>query len=138
LAAETWWLAIGGPRFWVEHFARRAEAILVMPAPPDAELDVAIDAALYAFGRTLRAALTRRRRRATPPATPERSDWFAPTREFAGDVPRSNSERAAYFVQTKNFLLGEFPDKTFVLDDGDLAGRLDSVRARRGQPGESA
>jgi hypothetical protein len=31
LAAEPRWLAVGGPRYWVEPFARKAEVILVRP-----------------------------------------------------------------------------------------------------------
>ena len=131
LAAERRWLAIGGPRYWVEHFAERAEAILVMPARI-ASLEVALDdganAALGALTRLLGTRFARSRWRDRQELVTES---VAPLREFAGDIPRTDSERSAYFVQMKNYLVGEFPDKTFALQRESDVRELRSVRALR-------
>lgn len=129
LAAEPRWLAIGGPRYWVEHFAQRAEAILVMPGgitSLEVAVDSGINTALSSAGRHLAALFARSRRRDSQELMIES---VAPGREFAGDIPRTDSERSAYFVQMKNYLVGEFPDKTFVLQRGGDVKNLRSVRA---------
>ena len=139
LAAEPRWLAVGGPRYWVEPFARRAEAILVMPSAT-AEFGFAlssgVDLAFDSVRRLLKKALSRRRR---GPA-PEPDDWRGPMaelaalgREYSGEVPMTDSEATAHYMWMKNFLVGEFPGKTIPLEDGAQVRELRSVRAiRRG------
>jgi hypothetical protein len=41
----------------------------------------------------------------------------------------TDAEISAYFVRMRNYLVGEFPDKTYELDQEDVR-RLRSVRAR--------
>jgi len=127
LAAEPRWLAVGGPRYWVEHFARRAEAILVLMPGDIMSLDIAMDnsinAALGSVGRFFRSRAARRR--------PEfLAEPFRPIKEVTGDRPLTDAERKRYFTQMRNFLVDEFPDKTLVLS-GDEVGLLRTVRALR-------
>jgi hypothetical protein len=133
LAAEPRWLAIGGPRYWVEHFARRAEVILVLMPGDFVSLDMAVDdrvsVAFGSLGRFLKSRLTRRGQEQGQGPMFEAT---APTREVTGDRPLTDSERMRYFAQMRVFLIGEFPDKTFVLSSGD-ARELRSVRALRGR-----
>ena len=124
LAAEPRWLAIGGPRYWVEHFATRAGAILVMPAPFEVAIDQGMNAATRSLGQLLRTAFTGRDRREPVLGSVTRD------REFTGDVPMTGAQLSRYFAQTRNFLAGEFPDKTFVLQGGDDVRQLRSVRVR--------
>jgi hypothetical protein len=129
LAAEPRWLAVGGPRYWVEHFARRAEVILVLMPGDVMSLDMAVDnrvnAAFDSLGRFFK---SRSARRGLEPMF----DAAAPIKEVSGDRPLTDAERKKYFAQMRAFLVGEFPDKTFVPAAED-ARELRSVRALRDQ-----
>ena len=138
LAAESRWLAVGGPRYWVEPFARRAEVILVMPsmtAELDFALSSAVDMAFSSIGRLLKAALTRRRRGTVQRPDSQRGqlepivELATPGREYSGDSPMTDSQATAHYIWMRNFLAGEFPGKTIVLEDGDQVRELRSVRA---------
>jgi hypothetical protein len=128
LAAEPRWLATGGPRYWVEHFARRAEVILVLMPGEVMSLDLAVDKRVNAAFGSLGRFFTSRSARRGPGSMLEAA---APIREVTGDRPLTDAERKKYFLQMQAFLVGEFPDKTFVLAAGDT-GELRSVRALRG------
>jgi hypothetical protein len=138
LAAEPRWLAVGGPRYWVEPFARRAEVILVMPNFR-AEMDLAVSRSIYAavdsVDRYLKAVLTRQRRLPARKADGP-SDQFGPivgrvvpVREYGGDGPMTDPEIGAHYMWMRNFLVGEFPSKTFVLTSRAQVKELRSVRA---------
>ena len=127
LAVEARWLAIGGPRYWVTHFARRAEVILVLLPGDAASMDMAvdngIDAAVGSLGRFLRSRFRRR----------ESELMFevdAAVKEVTGDRALTDAERKKYFTQMKGFLTVEFPDKTFVVPHDEVR-ELRSVRALR-------
>ncbi|MBR7828279.1 hypothetical protein KDK95_18340 [Actinospica sp. MGRD01-02] len=140
LAAEPRWLATGGPRYWVEPFARQAEIILVMPsvaASVSFAFNDGADSALR-YVASLGQTLLRRRRNEDEVV----SGWSASDddrgitagsavaeRAFAEDRPMTDSEMSAYFRYLRNYLVGEFPDKTYELDQDDVR-RLRSVRAR--------
>ena len=132
LAAESRWLAIGGPRYWVEPFARRAGAILVTPstfAQEAAGLDVAIDSAFRAAGRWIKEQA--RRRRPGEAREPMITDIVgAPYQDYSDDGRMTNAQLAAYRATMRDYLAGTFPEKTFLLSAEDL-DRLQSVRALR-------
>jgi hypothetical protein len=127
LAAEPRWLAVGGPRYWVEPFAARAEAILVMPLLADAG-SLAVDTAIAAaFDRI--SGLFRKRE-----PEPERgliTDSIGPgADDRLGDGPMTNSQQARYYQRMRGYLTAAYPRKTFQisLEDRHL---LRSVRASR-------
>ncbi|HET9171922.1 MAG TPA: hypothetical protein VFN97_20990 [Actinospica sp.] len=145
LAAEPRWLAVGGPRYWVEPFARRAEVILVMPSTA-AEMDLRVNSAIYGtidrvdrYFAALRSGRRRRRqhwaksRRRSE--VPQRADpvlgLTVSVREFVGEGPMSDSQISAHYMWMRNFFLGEYPDKTFVLNSGAQVKELRAVRAVR-------
>ena len=138
LAAEPRWLAVGGPRFWVEPFARRAEVILVMPSAA-AEFDLALNSSIYtaidSVDSYFKALLTGRRRKRVRRAD-DRRDQFdsivgrvVAAREHVSDLPMDDADMRAHYMWMRNFLVGEFPGKTFVLTSGAQVRELRSVRA---------
>lgn len=133
LAAEPRWLAIDGPRYWVEPFARRAEAILVMPGNffvEEAAVRLAARAA-WARWRAGRADRARSRRGETEAAQDTILDSVPPpVREVYDDGPMTNDQRAEYYVQMKDYFTGAFPEKTCLPSTEDVK-RLRGVRALR-------
>lgn len=127
LAAEPRWVATGGPRYWIEQFARRAEVIVVIAIDP-------VDSA-------------RRHVPGLRQAVPEPYDWSEwqkrhdhrvvgrlgrHTGEFTCDGPMSSAGLVAHVARMRNLLVGEFPDKTFVLRYRGQVRQLRSVRALPG------
>lgn len=129
LAGEPRWLAMGGPRYWVEPFAERAGAILVMPYPvavASAALDVATNAAFHQAARDIRGLFRKRRGDGAPGMIAES---IAPMQEdYYGDGPMTDSQLFTYHVRMRNYFVGAFPSKTFQLSRDDIK-RLRRVRA---------
>lgn len=120
LAAERRWLAIGGLPFWAEPFARRAEVILIFPgALPD-----------FFSGWSLSGELRSMRRRFAPVDARELADESSAAVRLVYGFDRmlTNDELRAYFIVMREFLLGAFPGKTFVVGGvvGGRGGRGDS------------
>lgn len=132
-AAEARWLAINGPRYWVEPFAKRAEVILVMPGGVGTGLSALNLTASAAIGlRWSHWASGRKSRRGgTEPLQDLIStSMVAPIRDDYGDAPMTNDQIAAYYVTMRNYFVGTFPQKTLVLDAAGVK-LLRSVRALR-------
>lgn len=123
LAAEPRWLAAGGLPFWAEHFARRAEAILIFPGP------------LRGFAGGWRLAPGRRWMRAlfAPVDAQELADESsaAVQRMYGLDRTLTNDELWAYASVMREFLLAEFPRKTIEIGRGEAHAQLRAVRAAR-------
>lgn len=127
LAAEPRWLAVGGPRYWVEPFAARAEAILVMPLLADAG-GMAVDTAIAAAADRI-SDLFRKRK-----PEPERgliTDSIGPgADDRLGDGPMTGSQQARYYQRMRGYLTAAYPSKTFQVAPEDRH-LLRSVRASR-------
>jgi hypothetical protein len=132
LADEPRWLAIGGPRYWVEPFAQRAGAILVLSddyGALSAELGLAVDAGLRQAARWIRGIL--RKHTASVAQEPMMTDLVnAPLQDDFGDGKMTNEQLVSYSILMRNYFVSAFPEKTFLLGEGDLQ-RLQSVRALR-------
>jgi hypothetical protein len=122
LAAEPRWLAVGGLPFWAEPFARRAEAILIFPGT----------LADFFGGWGLSWELRRMRALFAPVDARELADESsaAVQRLYGFDRTLTKDELRAYFIVMREYLLGAFPGKTFVIEGGAGHAQLRAVRAR--------
>lgn len=127
LAAAPRWLAVGGLPYWVEPFARRAQAILISASSISFPLQSAVLAPLSGPARAARALFERHDEQElqTLDSDPGKTPYA-----YMFDGPMSNDMLRAYYVHMRTFLLREFPSKTLVVG-GDQLKRLRAVRARR-------
>jgi hypothetical protein len=127
LAAEPRWLAVGGLPYWVEPFARRAEAILITVSA----ISTLFQPAVLAWSSGLpRAAQALFERRDEQELRALEADPGNAAYAYMFDGPVSNDLLRAYYVHMRSFLLREFPSKTFVVG-GEQLKQLRAVRARR-------
>lgn len=134
LAAQQRWICNAGPLFWARHFAARAEAVLVFPdagAAPDFRLGDLTAAVYGSVFRTLRTVRDRRRDRRTgggaaAAAGMQTSDEpsFVRLEDLAPNGPAPT-----YSSRLVNFLVSEFPEKTFLLEFAEDVQALQTVRA---------
>lgn len=127
LAAEHRWLAVGGLPYWVEPFARRAEAILITMGLLGNTPRLTVSAAnrrLPRGARTLFELHDEQELRALE-ADPEYAAYG-----YIFDGPVSNELVRAYYVLMRDFLLRTYLNKTFVVG-GQQLGQLSTVRAHR-------
>lgn len=127
LAAEPRWLAVGGLPSWVEPFARRAEAILIVSALHRNSPFLSVSAA---YRRLPRAAqqlfeLHDEQELRVLEADPD----FAAS-GYIFDRPANYDLARVYYPLMRDFLLRRFPDKTLVVGAPQI-GRLKGVRAKR-------
>ncbi len=121
------WLAVGRLPYWVEPFARRAEAILITASAISLPLQSAASASPSALPRAARTLFERRDEQELQAleADPDEAPYT-----YIFDGPVSNDLLRAYSVHMRTFLLREFPGRTFVAS-GERLKRLRAVRARR-------
>lgn len=139
LAAQPRWICNAGPLFWARHFATAAQAVLIFPSGGDGESRLAdaaarLDATVARALRSLRRRGGRGRRGggdAAEAAEPD-DDEFVRLEDLPplGPTP-------SYAARLVNFLLSEFPEKTFRLERAGDVRALQSVRAlpRAGEEG---
>jgi hypothetical protein len=124
LAAEPRWLAVGGLPCWAEPFARHAGAILITTSVVGN-----LTSARYLGPPRVARELFERRDEQELRAMEADPDMARHAYMFDG--PDLSSEMLwTYYVHMRNFLLGEFPSKTFVVG-GEQLKRLRAVRAHR-------
>lgn len=130
LAAQQRWICNAGPLFWARHFATAAQAVLIFPSGGDNESRLAdaaarLDATVSRALRTLhkRGGRGRRGGDAAQAATPD-DDGYVRLEDLppAGPAP-------SYAARLVNFLLSEFPEKTFRLERAEDVRALQTVRA---------
>jgi hypothetical protein len=128
LAAEPRWLAIGGLPYWAEHFARRAEAILITSgpavwAPPMSLSPTGLPKAVQPFFE-----------KGYEEALQElEADPTKATYSYAFDGQVNGQMHGAYHLNMQEFLFKRFRRKIFMVD-GEMRKQLKAVRALRPSP----
>lgn len=122
LAAEPRWLAVGGLPYWVEPFARRAEAILIPVSQHGNPTRWSVSTFFRKVPRALFELHDEQEWRALE------ADAVFTASAYILDAPVSVELLKVEYALMREFLLREFPSKTFVVGGQRLA-QLRAVRA---------
>jgi len=125
LSAEAWWIAGGGPRFWASHFAEHAEVVLVFESDvftqarfTDARSEISIEGGARWLYQRWRARHRTDDDRYSPMTAP-------------GSFVDVLVVRRAVSPSVDQFLMDQYPEKTFIIRTHDDIRMLRKVRARR-------
>lgn len=130
LAGQQRWICNAGPLFWARHFATAAQAVLIFPSAADAESRFA-DAAARLDATVARAVRSLRRRGGRIRQGGDAADTDGPGDSGfirLEDLP-PHGPAPSYAARLVNFLLSEFPEKTFRLERAEDVRTLQAVRA---------